>query len=143
MSAVLRLFGGAADDILRGGAAADLIHGALGGDALQGGGGADSFRYQAAAESADGAADHIIDFTPGRDRIELDRIDADSLAAGDQAFAWIGSDAFSGTAGELRASESGGQWIVEGDIDGDGKADLVINLTLQGPTPLGAGDFLL
>jgi len=143
MDSVLRLFGGASDDRLFGGANADLIHGALGADSLQGGAGPDSFRYQALAESVVGSADHILDFTAGTDRIELDRIDADSVAAGDQAFAWIGSDAFSGTAGQLRASESGGRWIVEGDTDGDGKADLVIALTLQGPAPLGAGDFLL
>jgi VCBS repeat-containing protein len=139
----LRLFGGAANDTLLGGGGADLIHGALGGDELQGGGGADSFRYQAAAESVNGSADHILDFTPGTDRIELDRIDADALAAGDQAFTWIGSDAFGKAAGELRAFQSGGQWIVEGDVDGDGSADLVIALTLQGSAPLGAGDFVL
>ncbi|HEY0130051.1 MAG TPA: Ig-like domain-containing protein [Allosphingosinicella sp.] len=139
----LRLFGGAADDTLIGGANADLIHGNLGGDEISGGGGADLFRYQATAESVDGSADHINDFTPGTDRIELERIDADTLTAGDQAFSWIGSEAFSGTAGELRAYESGRVWIVEGDVDGDGEADLVIALTLQGQAPLGAGDFIL
>jgi hypothetical protein len=87
--------------------------------------------------------DQILDFTPGTDKIELDRIDADSLAAGNQAFTWIGSNAFSGSAGELRAYEQSGSWFVEGDTDGNGAADLVIALTLQGPTPLSAGDFLL
>jgi hypothetical protein len=87
--------------------------------------------------------DQILDFTPGTDRIELDRIDADTLTAGNQAFSWIGSNAFTGTAGELRAHEQSGTWFVEGDTNGDGAADLVIALTLQGPTPLGAGDFLL
>ncbi|MET1112401.1 MAG: Ig-like domain-containing protein [Allosphingosinicella sp.] len=139
----LRLFGGASNDTLIGGAQGDLILGGLGGDEISGGGGADSFRYQAAAESVNGSADHILDFTPGTDRIELDRIDADSLTAGDQAFTWIGSDAFSGTAGELRAYDSGPVWLVEGDIDGDGLADFVISLTLLGQTPLGAGDFVL
>ena len=87
--------------------------------------------------------DHIVDFTPGTDKIELDRIDASRSIGGDQAFAWIGSNAFSKTAGELRATQQGGQWIVEGDINGDGFSDLVIAMTLQGPTPLGAGDFVL
>jgi hypothetical protein len=50
--------------------------------------------------------DHILDFTPGTDRIELDRIDANTLLAGNQAFSWIGSNAFSGSAGELRAYET-------------------------------------
>jgi hypothetical protein len=87
--------------------------------------------------------DHILDFTPGTDKIDLSRVDANALAAGDQAFAWIGSNAFSGAAGELRAFQSGGNWILEGDVDGNGSADLVVMLDLQGPTPLGAGDFLL
>ena len=43
--------------------------------------------------------DQILDFTPGTDKIDLSRIDANSLVAGDQAFNWIGSNAFSGTAG--------------------------------------------
>jgi Ca2+-binding RTX toxin-like protein len=140
---MLRLFGGAANDTLIGGANADLILGGLGGDEISGGGGADSFRYQAVAESVNASADHILDFTPGTDRIELDRIDADSRIAGDQAFTWLGSDAFSGSAGELRAYDSGPVWIVEGDVDGDGVADFVIGLTLQGQNPLGPGDFIL
>src|SRR5688572_21163059 len=139
----LRLFGGRAADTLKGGALADLIHGNSGADVLAGGGGADIFRYQAVTESYSVARDHIVDFTPGTDKIELDRIDARTNVAGDQAFSWIGSNAFSGVSGQLRASQSGGQWIVEGDINGDGFADLIIALTLQGPTPLGAGDFVL
>jgi Ca2+-binding RTX toxin-like protein len=139
----LRLFGGKASDVLKGGANGDLLHGNLGADTLAGGGGADSFRFQSTAESNSAAMDHILDFTPGTDRIELDRIDADTLLAGNQAFSWIGSAAFNGTAGQLRAYETNGSWFVEGDTNGDGVADLVIALSLQGPTPLGAGDFLL
>jgi Ca2+-binding RTX toxin-like protein len=139
---ILRLFGGKSADTLKGGAQADYLHGNLGADMLAGGGGADLFRYDNVAESNSASLDHILDFTPGTDRIELSRIDANTLAAGDQAFSWIGSSAFTGSAGELRAFESGGSWFVEGDTNGDGAADLVIQLTLQGPTPLGAGDFI-
>jgi Ca2+-binding RTX toxin-like protein len=140
---LLRLFGGRADDTLKGGANADLIHGNLGGDILTGNGGADVFRYDSTAESSFSSTDQITDFTPGTDKIDLSRIDADTLAAGDQGFSWIGSNAFSGSAGELRAYEQSGTWFVEGDVNGDSVADVVIALTLQGPTPLGAGDFLL
>ena len=139
----VRLFGGASNDILKGGALADYIHGNLGADTLSGGGGADTFRYQSVLESNGSSIDRILDFTPGTDKIELDRIDARTNVAGDQAFTWIGSNAFSGSAGQLRAYEQSGTWFVEGDVNGDGAADLVIALTLQGPTPLGAGDFLL
>ncbi|HYE26939.1 MAG TPA: M10 family metallopeptidase C-terminal domain-containing protein, partial [Allosphingosinicella sp.] len=108
-----------------------------------GNGGADSFRYQNVAESNAGATDHILDFTPGTDRIELDRIDANALVAGNQAFSWIGSNAFGGVAGQLRAYADNGTWYVEGDTNGDAVADLIIALTLQGPVPLGAADFAL
>ena len=138
-----RFFAGKADDTLKGGANNDLLLGNSGADQLTGNGGADTFRYDLTSDSTAASRDHILDFTPGTDKIELVRVDADSNAAGNQAFTWIGSDAFHGVAGELRAFQSGGQWIVEGDVNGDSVADLVIALTLQGPTPLGAGDFLL
>jgi Ca2+-binding RTX toxin-like protein len=140
---LLRLFGGRANDVLKGGANADLIHGNLGADILTGNGGADTFRYDGTADSNSGSMDQITDFTPGADKIDLSRIDANSSAAGDQAFAWIGSSAFSGSAGELRAYEQSGTWFVEGDVNGDSVADFAVALTLQGPIPLGAGDFLL
>ncbi|HEX8380549.1 MAG TPA: M10 family metallopeptidase C-terminal domain-containing protein [Allosphingosinicella sp.] len=140
---ILRLFGGKAADTLKGGAMNDLLHGNLGADQLTGGGGADVFRYHNVAESNGGPLDTILDFTPGTDKIDLSRIDANSQAGGDQAFTWIGSNAFSGTAGQLRAYENGGSWFVEGDTDGNGSADFAVMLTLVGPTPISAGDFLL
>ena len=141
---LLRLFGGKAADTLKGGANADLIHGNLGADQLTGNGGADTFRYDGTADSNPGAMDHVLDFTPGTDKFDLSRIDANSVAAGDQAFTWIGSNAFSDTPGELRASNLNNMgWFLEGDTDGNGIADFIVMLTLQGPTPLGAGDFIL
>jgi Ca2+-binding RTX toxin-like protein len=140
----LRLFGGKASDTLKGGGQADLIHGNLGADQLTGNGGADVFRYDSTADSNGSSLDHILDFTPGTDKIDVSRIDADSIAAGDQAFTWIGSNAFSHTAGELRAENLNNMgWFLEGDTNGDGSADFVVMLTLQGPTPLSAGDFIL
>ncbi|HYI40517.1 MAG TPA: endo alpha-1,4 polygalactosaminidase [Allosphingosinicella sp.] len=139
----LRLFGGKSNDTLRGGGQADLIHGNLGADTLAGNGGADTFRYDSTAESNSASRDQVLDFTPGTDKLDLSRIDSNTLAGGDQAFGWIGSSAFNGTAGQLRAFQQGGIWILQGDVNGDGVADLVVALTLQGATPLGAGDFLL
>ncbi|MGZ9063572.1 MAG: M10 family metallopeptidase C-terminal domain-containing protein, partial [Allosphingosinicella sp.] len=134
---VLRLFGGKAGDTLKGGGQADLIHGNLGADTLAGNGGADTFRYDTTAESNSVSMDQILDFTPGTDKLDLSRIDARANLAGDQAFSWIGSNAFTGSAGQLRAVQQGGSWILEGDTNGDSVADLVVQLTLQGPTPLG------
>jgi Ca2+-binding RTX toxin-like protein len=142
-----RVFGGLVDDTIIGSRNNDFLQGNGGLDTLTGGLGADIFRYLSASDSALGSADKILDFTPGTDKIDLSRIDANSHAAGDQAFAWIGSNAFTGSgaasAGELRAYQSGQSWFVEGDTDGNGSADFRIDLTLVGPTPLSAGDFVL
>jgi len=138
-----RLFAGRSNDTLKGGANNDLLLGNLGADTLTGGGGADTFRYDLTGDSNSGSLDHILDFTPGTDKIDLGRTDANDLVAGNQGFTWIGSNAFSNTAGELRIFQQGGEWMVQGDTNGDGVADLVIALTLQGPTPLSQSDFFL
>ena len=142
-----RIFGGADADTITGGAGGDLLYGGLGADVLTGGGGADILRYQNVLESTTAARDTIEGFATGVDRIELSRIDADPYAAGDQAFHWIGDTAFTGagaaSAGELRAYASNGFWVVEADTDGNGTADLVINLHTIGDLPVGQGDFYL
>ena len=73
----------------------------------------------------------IQDFTSG-DVIDLSAIDAITGGAND-AFSFIGSVAFSNTAGELRfenISHGGPIWIVRGDIDGNGVSDLEIVLVI-------------
>ena len=133
------LFGGAGRDHLIGGAGADRLQGGTGADRLTGGGGADTFVF---ASKAQIAGDRITDFgTMSGDVIDLTAIDANSRKAGNQAFDWIGTDAFSGTAGELRMVRSGGDTRVLGDLDGDGQADF--RLVLTGSPALIAPDFLL
>jgi Ca2+-binding RTX toxin-like protein len=143
----LILFGGAGSDTLTGGAQADVIHGGDGADRLTGGDGADLFQYRSTSESGPKDADSLLDFQSGIDRIDLSRIDSDSQQEDDQAFRWIGADAFSGkgvaSAGELRVTHDGATWYIEGDTDGDGGADFVIALILPPDTKLGIGDFLL
>jgi Ca2+-binding RTX toxin-like protein len=94
-------------DVLKGGALNDLFHGNLGADTLAGRrrGGLVPLPVDGRVERR--AMDHILDFTPGTDRIELDRIDADTLLAGNQAFSWIGSSGVQrARRGELRAYET-------------------------------------
>jgi hypothetical protein len=67
-------------------------------------------------------------------------------AGGDQAFAFIGSAAFSGQAGQLRAEQSGttaGLWTVQGDLDGNGAADFQLLVTVADSHTLTAADFIL
>jgi len=135
--------GGAGDDIMYGLGGMDWLEGGLGADTMRGGPGNDLFVYQSAAESTAAKTDHILDFEYVSDHIDLIRIDANTSAAGDQAFSFIGSSAFSHTAGELRAYQSGASWFVEGDVDGDGNADLVIQVDTAASHALITGDFLL
>ncbi len=86
-----------------------------------------------------------MDFATG-DKIDLSLIDANVLnGPGDDGFIFIGSAAFvSGVAGQLRAVNNAGIWTVEGDVNGDGVADLVILVTLPDAiTPLTGADFML
>ena len=121
----------------------DRIAGGANGDQLRGDEGADVFVYNATSRSTPGARDYIEDFTSG-DRIDLGAIDANGAAGGDQAFSFIGSAAFSNTAGELRASHaSGADWLIQGDTDGNGIADFELLVTLADADPITASDFVL
>ncbi|MDF3606198.1 hypothetical protein PE067_08675 [Paracoccus sp. DMF-8] len=138
------LRGGLGADILNGGAGDDRLTGGLGADRLTGGAGADVFVFEHLLESRPMAAarDVIVDFNRAQgDRIDLSVIDANTTRAGDQAFSYIGSAAFSETAGELRAVRLNGALFVNGDVNGDGKADFSVQVNMAGPL-LGT-DFIL
>ena len=128
-------------DVIDGRGGADLIDGGGSADILTGGQGYDTFRYQLAGESRANAADTITDFDRAFDLIDLSRVDADEAAAGHQPFAFIGQAAFGGAAGELRYAVSGDDARVEADLNGDGLADMAIDLL--GITQLTVADFTL
>lgn len=66
---------------------------------------------------------------------------ASTTLAGDQAFAFIGTAAFSHTAGELRLAVSHGSAKLMADTNGDGVADMAI--ALDHVTSLTAADLVL
>lgn len=132
------------NDVLRGGAGGDLITGGLGRDVMTGGLGADRFIFTSPTQSGTSATtrDVITDFSRAEgDRIDLSGIDANSRASGDQAFRFVGTASFSGTAGELRYQHTNGVTVVSADLDGDRRADFTLELT--GQVRLGGQDFLL
>ncbi len=130
------------EDYLHGDGGNDSLTGGAGADRLTGGTGADQFIYTLLSDSTVSARDVITDFVRAQgDRISLSTIDANSAASGNQAFAFIGSSAFSNVAGQLRFESSGGNTIVSGDVNGDGVADLQIQLT--GTINLVSSDFFL
>jgi len=78
--------------------------------------------------------------------IDLSRIDANVLIAGDQAFNFIGSAAFGNNAGELRfenISLGGPIWLVQGDTDGNGVSNFEVVLVISPADPITSGDFIL
>jgi hypothetical protein len=152
--------GNALANVINGSAGAERLEGLGGRDTLIGGGGrdvlaggadADTFVFGAVSDSslASAQTDRIVDFSRAEgDKIYLVGIDANTTnAAGtNDAFAFIGSAGFTaGAPGQLRTffNAAAGVQVVQGDVNGDGRADFQI--FLESPTNLGltASDFLL
>jgi Ca2+-binding RTX toxin-like protein len=135
--------GGTGNDEMNGGEGEDDLTGGLGADTQTGGDGADTFFYSSILESTkktDGG-DTILDFN----RIEDDDIDLkaiDAKAGGaDNEFKWIGKKSFHDKKGELRYKVKDGDTYVQGDTDGNGKADFIV--LLEGVTKVKVSDFEL
>jgi Ca2+-binding RTX toxin-like protein len=128
-------------DTLNGGNGADLLVGGSDADTNTGGAGADTFRIGYYESGTGAAADRITDFATGTDLIDISGWDANTGVGGDQAFSFVGTAAFSSTAGELRYFDDGTDTFIQGDINGDGVADFDIILTGV-LTPV-ATDFIL
>ncbi len=138
-----KIDGQGGDDVLVGNGGADKLTGGMGRDKLTGGSQADQFIFNDALETGITGAtrDKITDFKQAQgDLIDLSGIDAIS-GVGNQAFTFIGDSGFSSTKGELRFTQTATKTFVQGDIDGDGVRDFVIELT--GQITLTAGDFVL
>ena len=104
--------------------------------------GADVFVFASLADSGTTKAtrDLIVDFVQGEDTFDLSGIDA-VTGGGDDAFTFIGTGAFSGTAGELRAVALGPNTLVSADVNGDAAADFTVLVT--GNHVLLGSDFVL
>lgn len=144
LTAIEGVYGSKFADTLRGDAGTNELFGNRGDDVLIGGVGQDLTVGNAGADRfvfADGdvsttraAADLIGDFRHAEgDRIDLSGLDADATVAGDQAFAFVGGAAFSGTAGELRFEVIHGETVLMGDVDGDTIADSYIRVDTNQP----------
>lgn len=136
-----QVFGGIGNDILEGNDGLDSLFGGAGKDRMSGGASSDLFEFNAISESRPGAArDVILDFTSD-EFIDLFSIDAKTGIAGNQTFKFIGARPFHEKKGELHFLKKAGYLLVEGDVNGDGKADFQIQV--HGVTTLTAGDFSL
>jgi len=132
------VYGGNGNDDLYGGNGADKLIGGKGNDLQWGETGADHFIFETIQDSVVGSNRDIIkDFSKSDgDLIDLSAIDAID-GGGNNSFDYVGSDTFSGTAGELRYQNN----LLQGDTDGDGKADFEIKVA--DINSLGSNDFIL
>ncbi|MCC5662991.1 hypothetical protein LC653_03330, partial [Nostoc sp. CHAB 5784] len=123
------LVGDTGNETLNGGTGNDRLIGGTGTDRLTGGLGNDVFKFNSVSDSPTGLSrDVITDFVgngnlPG-DRIDLSTIDANSNIGGNQAFTFIGSNAFFAV-GQIRYA--GG--ILQGNTAGNLSAEFEIQLT--------------
>jgi Ca2+-binding RTX toxin-like protein len=128
------LSGDDGNDTLNGAALSDEIFGGLGQDTLTGGDDADTFFYETKAESRKGAGRDVITDFSGVNGGELDLIDLSFIdakkGAGNQIFKFIGGHKFHDRAGELQVKYNAFSdiAIVQGDINGDGRADFQIQV---------------
>jgi serralysin len=134
-SAVINGTGNALNNKLTGNAAANVLTGGLG---------VDTFKFNTVIETGITATtrDTISDFNHAQaDKIDLSVIDANLVLAGNQAFSFIGTAAFSSTnaAGQLRFDAV--NHLVYGSNDADSSPEFSILLT--GVTSLVATDFIL
>ncbi len=126
------LYGDAGGDVLSGQDGDDILFGGAGEDSLTGGAGADTFAFNDLDVRRSGLGlsaerDKVLDlsFAAG-DRIDLSAIDANVSLAGDQAFTFVSK--FTKLAGQAVLSLSGGVTTLQLDVDGDGRADLMISI---------------
>ena len=122
----------------------DTLIGGQGADTLTGGKGADTFVFNNESESwiTSTTRDTITDFKHSeKDKIDLSSIDANEKLAGDQAFKFIGSVAFSKTnaSGQLRFDST--SKILYGSTDADTTPEFSIQLS--GVKSLAIDDFIL
>ena len=73
------------------------------------------------------SADRVTDFVATRDLLGLAAIDAQSRSAGNQAFTFIGDDAFDAE-GQVRVTQSGGDTFISLNTTGSGGREAMIQL---------------
>ncbi|MEQ1651321.1 MAG: calcium-binding protein [Hyphomicrobium sp.] len=138
-SAANYIAAGGGNDTAAGGNGNDRLQGDAGKDTLSGGLNDDSFLYAFIADSGgtQPRRDVITDFSQiagNNDWIDLSAADANGAVAGNQAFTFIGTAAFTGVAGQLRYFQdvANNRTIIEGNVRVDAAspgAEFSIELT--------------
>lgn len=143
------LVGATGNDSLLGGDGNDSLTGGAGADTLTGGAGNDQFVYTATVgESVTGTRDVITDFVRGQDVINLSGLDANTATAGDQAFTFRGTQAFTGAAQiRMQYDAVNNLTLIQGNTNAT-TTTIELEIALQGNFTTGANiltatDFIL
>lgn len=131
------LSGGDGDDIINPGRSVDISSGGLGDDIFV-------FTARDDSHASPTSRDRIEDFSQiegNDDLIHLSGIDADTKRAGDQAYSFVGEDAFTAAA-QLRWQRIDADVVIQGNTDADLDPEFEILLVNFGGT-LAADDFML
>ncbi|MGD9801585.1 MAG: hypothetical protein AB7V02_13415, partial [Parvularculaceae bacterium] len=115
------------DDTISGGAGNDTLIGGAGSDELSGGQGIDIFSWRSTLHLS--ATGEIITDLDALDSIDFQYIFNFQGEIGGLDISWIGGSAFSGVAGQYRYQKTGGQTLIEFDLDGDSNTDRIITIT--------------
>jgi Ca2+-binding RTX toxin-like protein len=139
------VIGGTGNDNLQGGDGNDVLQGDAGADTIATGAGLDTIRYLLVTDSAGLSVDTITDFTRGSDRIDLSAIDASTAARGDQAFQFIGTNAFTSANqnGSIRYAYDAATNRTTIQISNDADTASEMEIVLVGQVALTATDFVL
>jgi Ca2+-binding RTX toxin-like protein len=135
--------GSGVGETISGDAGADTIRGGLGKDMMFGGAAGDRFDFDAVAEigKKKGQLDLISDWGDS-DRIDLSTIDANGSKKGDKAFKFLKKEGTALTkAGQVGFDQKKTVTYVQGDLNGDGKADFKLQVT--GKIDFEKADFVL
>ena len=109
---------------------------------LTGGPGTDQFRWNSLSDSPAASPDIITDYGP--DQLNFAGIDAIPATPGDDAFTLLGTNAFTGRAGEIRWEPLTDRILILADVDGDAAADLqVIAMWTDTSQPWIPNDFFI
>lgn len=129
------------NDTIKGGLGADKIIGSVGSDVMTGGAGNDRFDWNLYSQFGTSTLDKVTDFATG-DRLDVYDLDANLALTGNQAFAFIGTSAFSAP-GQIRyfTDATAGTTTIQGSNDAD--TTLEFSILLTGVRTMAAADFVL
>ncbi len=124
-SIIENAIGGNGNDHITGNGADNVLTGGAGADNLTGNGGFNTFKYHAVSDSTRNNADLLMDFTTGKDKIDLSKLSENAHVTLNHV------NQYSGQAGDtiLMYNPTANRYFLGIDLTGDRKTDFLIKST--------------